>query len=70
MQIKGFFGNGTFKRVPKPYYQLLSIQVDVDSTEETTNIFPVLYALLPNKRETSYIALFTLIRVNLKEEKM
>lgn len=61
-QDKVFFGDGTFKCVPKPYYQLFSIHVDIDSTEDTTNIIPVLYALLPNKRETTYMALFTIIR--------
>lgn len=65
-QEKVFFGDGTFKSAPRPFYQLFTIHVDIDSTEETTNIFPVLYALLPNKRETTYFALFTIIRDVLK----
>lgn len=57
-----FFGDGTFKRCPKPFFQFFSIHVDLNSSSEYTNILPVIYALLPNKTEVTYIRLFTLIR--------
>lgn len=57
-----FFGDGTFKRVPKPFKQVFSVLMDLNSDEGSTNIVPVLYCLLPNKLEESYTALFTIIR--------
>lgn len=59
---KTFFGDGTFKPVPIQFYQLFSIHVDGASDEQTTNVLPMLYALLPNKTQATYCALFTLIR--------
>lgn len=57
-----FFGDGTFKRAPTPFYQLFTIHVDVGSCDSSTNVIPVIYALLPNKCENTYYALFSLIR--------
>lgn len=56
------FGDGTFKCVPRPFYQLFSIHIDLHSDRNTTNVIPVLYALLPNKSQSTYIRLFEIIK--------
>lgn len=59
---KHFFGDGTFKRVPQPFFQLFTIHVDTGSSEIATNIVPAMFALLPNKTQRTYEALFKLVR--------
>lgn len=61
-QSKQFSGDGTFKRVPKPFYQIYTVHIDLSTNVEVTNVVPVLYALLPNKTEITYTRLFNLIR--------
>ncbi|XP_061723753.1 uncharacterized protein LOC133529973 [Cydia pomonella] len=60
-----FFGDGTFKRVPKPFKQLFSLHMDVGSTDETTNIVPMVYALLPDKTKKTYERLFHILKYEL-----
>ncbi|XP_061708746.1 uncharacterized protein LOC133518956 [Cydia pomonella] len=57
-----FFGDGTFKITPQPFEQLFTIHMDVNSTEEQTNIIPMLYALLPDKTTNTYLRLFNYLR--------
>lgn len=58
-----YFGDGTFKRVPKPFYQLYTVHVDVGTNSTTTtNVVPILFALLPNKTENTYCRFFMLLR--------
>lgn len=59
---KGYYADGTFKSAPHPFYQLFTLHVDINSDKNATNIIPVLYALLPNKTQSTYTRLFTLIR--------
>lgn len=54
-----YFADGTFKSSPKPFYQLYTIHFDLGSNEESTNVVPVIYALLPNKNEQTYVRLFS-----------
>lgn len=60
-----YYADGTFRSTPKPFYQLFVIHLDVNSDKKTTNIVPVIYALLPNKLEATYVRLFTLIKEKL-----
>lgn len=72
-QGKVVFGDGTFKTVPSPFYQMFTIFVDINSCNETTNVKPMIYALMPNKTARAYTALFTIVRdilhINVKSYK-
>lgn len=57
-----FFIEATFKTTPKPFYELLSIYVDVNNCDETTCIMAVIYALLPDKTQDTYGCLFDLMK--------
>lgn len=57
-----FFCDGTFKLCQKNFYQLYTIHADIGSNDDFVNVVPVLYALLPNKRQGTYETLFSLIR--------
>lgn len=59
---KHFFGDGTFKTCPRPFLQLYTLYANVGSSEEETKIMPVVYALLLNKKQSTYDLLFTLIK--------
>lgn len=63
-----FFGDGTFKCVPQQFYQLYTLHVDLFSNQHTTNILPIIFALLPNKTEATYVRLLILIRSKLGVE--
>lgn len=58
---KNIFIDGTFKSVSKQFSQLYTIHVDLGSTESETNVAPVVFALLPDKKKTTYIRLFRAI---------
>lgn len=60
--VKEYFGDGTFKAAPKTFVQLHVIFGDVGSTSKTTNVIPIFYALMTDKKESSYSALFDLIK--------
>lgn len=59
---ENFFGDGTFKSCCPQFAQLYTIHVDIRSTPDETNILPAAYALLPDKQESTYIRLFTLLK--------
>lgn len=66
--IAMYFGDGTFYCVPQHHYQLYSLHVDIGSNENVTNVVPVIFALLPNKSEQTYVRLFELIKNKLSVE--
>lgn len=45
-----FFMDGTFKSCSKQFTQIYTIHADFGSSKEETNIHPVAFALLPNKK--------------------
>lgn len=57
-----FFGDGTFRCVPCQFYQLYTLHVDLFSNENTTNVIPAVFALLPNKSEQTYVRFFSLVK--------
>lgn len=63
--LKDFFGDGTFKSCCPPFYQLYTIHADIGSTEDVTNIVPLLYALMSNKTKKSYNILFSMLKSTL-----
>lgn len=66
---KIFFMDGTFKSCSKQFAQIYTIHADFDSTEEETNVHPVTFALLPNKKKESYVRMFRLILDEIPEWK-
>lgn len=66
-QLKIFFGDGTFKVCPLPFYQLYTIHGDLGSTDDSTNIVPLIYAIMSEKTEKSYTILFTVIKAQITE---
>ncbi|XP_013198864.1 uncharacterized protein LOC132904259 [Amyelois transitella] len=61
-QGKHFMGDGTFKSCPTPFLQLYTIHCDIGSTDKSTNIIPVAYALLSSKDTDTYEKLFYIIK--------
>ena len=47
--------------------RIYSIHADFVSTDEETNVNPIVFALLPNKKKETYIRLFQLIRKTVPE---
>lgn len=62
---KSFYGDGTFKACPKPFFQLFSVHLDIKSSEKSINVFPVIYGLLPSKTEETYTRFFILLKEKL-----
>lgn len=60
--VEHIFADGTFKICPKPFYQLYTIHGDLGSSEETSNVVPLVYALLLNKKQATYEILFQIIK--------
>lgn len=56
--IKELIVNATFKSAPKPFTQLFSIHVNLGSTSNTSNVVPLVYALMSDKKRSTYSALF------------
>lgn len=65
--IHEFFGDATFKSCPSPFVELYSIHGDVGSTMTTTNVIPLIFALLPDKKQITYLTLFNLIKSQLSD---
>jgi len=57
-QAKKIFLDGTFKVVPSPFYQLLTI-CTLRGIEDEARLIPRLFVLLPSKRTHCYNVLFT-----------
>ena len=53
-----YFTDGTFKSILKPFYQLFTLHVDLSSDSKSTQIVPVVYALLPNKNQDNVYKAF------------
>ena len=62
-----FFADGTFKCCSKLFSQLYSIHVDLGSTLEATNIVPVVYAFMPDRKLSTYERLFKCIKLKIPE---
>lgn len=60
-----YFGDGTFQACPKPFYQIYSVHFYLGSNVNTNNVVPIVYGLLPNKSENTYIRFFTLLKEKL-----
>lgn len=56
------WGDGTFKQSPKLFYQLYSIHGKYNN-----QMLPLIYAVLPNKFETTYIRILRLIKAKTLE---
>lgn len=52
--IKEYFADGTFKSCPRPFYQLYIIYEEVGSSIDATNVIPMIFALLPDKKCTTF----------------
>jgi hypothetical protein len=52
-----WFMDGTFKIVPKLFYQLFTIHGNINGA-----YYPLIYSLLPDKRESTYVKIFEHIR--------
>lgn len=61
-KAKHVFLDGTFKSASPPFTQLYTIHVDMGSTDDTNGIIPVIYALLPNKKQKTYEILLEVIK--------
>lgn len=61
-QIEEFFCDGTFFSCPKPFTQMFSIHADIAVSASTTNVVPIVYALMSDKKQESYYALFKIIK--------
>jgi len=51
------FGDGTFYSCPELFYQLYTLHASIDG-----QMYPLVFALLPNKTEQTYTRFFTLLR--------
>lgn len=63
--VKEYFIDATFKSCPKPFTQLLSIHGDIGRTQDTVNVKPLVFALMPNKKQGTYEKMFHLIQSSL-----
>lgn len=59
---KFFYGDGTFKICPRPFYQVYSLHINISHADNIVNFVPVLYILLANKTQAIYERLFTILR--------
>jgi hypothetical protein len=64
-----FFGDGTFKSCPHPFTQLYTLHGDLGSSQQTTNIVPLVYALMNKKSTEAYTALFSIVKSQIPEWK-
>lgn len=64
-----FFADGTFKICPVPFTEVYTIHADLESSEDTINVMPLIYALLSHKTKTAYTTLFSLIKTQIPDWK-
>lgn len=60
-----YFADGTFKSCCRNFDQLYTIHGDIGSNGDVTNIIPLIYAVLPDRSERTYIRLFDEIKLRL-----
>lgn len=65
-QITEFFFDGTFKSCPSPFCQLFTVHGDVGSSVETTNVVPLIFVLMCDKKQSSYSIVFNLLKQQLR----
>jgi hypothetical protein len=56
------FMDGMFSSCCQQFQQLYTVHVDLGSTEEMNNVYPVIFALFPNKSEASDTWFFHLLK--------
>jgi len=56
------FLDGTFNNCPRQFTQLCSLRLDLGSTSHENYVFPVMFALLPDKEGTIYHCLLILLK--------
>lgn len=66
-EVTDFYGDGTFKSCPVPFDELYTIHGDTGSTVQHTNIVPLVYALMSNRKTESYVILFHMIKSQLPD---
>lgn len=66
-EVNSFYSDGTFKSCPSPFTQLYTIHGDLGSTVNNTNIIPLVYALMNDRKTKSYKILFSLIKSQIPE---
>lgn len=67
-QVKKVYVDGTFKSAVPPFTQLISLHGDLGYTNfKEINIIPVLYGLLPDKKQKSYEVFFDLVKSQIPE---
>lgn len=62
-----FFVDGTFFSIARPFYQLYTIHADIGSTADKTVIVPIIFVLLPDKCQSTYVHMFEMIKDNIPE---
>lgn len=60
--LSEFFIDGTFKSCPKPFSQLLIIHGDRQGPSHETNTVPLIFALMPDKKQHSYAIVIEIIK--------
>ena len=57
-----FFMDGTFKCCSKQFAQVYTVHAHLGGRTDETNVFPVVFALLPNKKKETYARMLQLIK--------
>lgn len=60
--LKIFFADGTFKSCPRLFHQIFTIHADLGSSNESTALTPLVYALMSDRKKKTYEILFRLIK--------
>lgn len=68
-QIQDFLSDGTFKSCPKPFNQIYTMHGNFKSTQNETNIIPLIYAFMTRRDAKSYEILFSLIKSEIPDWK-
>lgn len=66
-EVTDFYSDGTFKSCPAPFSQLYVIHGDLGSTVDCSNIVPLVYALMSDRKMESYFRLFDMIKLEIPE---
>lgn len=66
-ELSDFYADGTFKSCTPPFVQIYTIHGDTGSTEDHTNIIPLVYSLMSNRTTESYKILFSVIKAQIPE---